>query len=64
MRPKGVGELNVVYKNEMFRLPVIVLEGKVPTLLGRDWLSQIKLSWNELFPVEIQCGNRWKSRTD
>ena len=53
MRPKGVGELNVVYKSEMFRLPMIVLEGKVPTLLGRDWLSQIKLSWNELFPVEI-----------
>ena len=31
LRPKGVGELNVVYKSEMFRLPVIVLEGKVPT---------------------------------
>ena len=31
----------------------MVLEGKVPNLLGRDWLSWIKLKWNELFPARV-----------
>ena len=53
VRPKGVGDLEVVYKTQKFRLSVVVLEGKVPTLLGRDWLSQIMLCWNELYPLNV-----------
>ena len=42
-----------MYRDQEFKLPVVVLEGKVPTLLGRDWLSKIKLKWDELFPMKV-----------
>ena len=53
VRPAGVGEVHVNYRNQVMKLPVTVLDGKVPTLLGRDWLDKLKLDWAELFPVKI-----------
>ena len=53
VRPVGVGEVHVNYRNQVMKLPVTVLDGKVPTLLGRDWLDKLKLDWAELFPVKI-----------
>ena len=31
-------------------MPVTVVRGNVPTLLGRDWLSTLKMNWPDLFP--------------
>lgn len=53
VRPKGVGKLKVAYKGQKFMLPIVVLDGNVPTLLGRDWLNKITLNWEELFQVKI-----------
>ena len=50
VRPLGVGLLDVVYGDQRCELPVTVVKGNVPTLMGRDWLSQLKLKWHELFP--------------
>ena len=29
-------------------LPLVVVKGEGPTLLGRNWLSQIRLDWSEI----------------
>ena len=34
------------------KLPITVIDGTVPALLGRDWLSKIRLNWTELFSVD------------
>ena len=50
--PQGVGEVNVVYQDQQSQLPITVVDGNVPNLLGRDWLGKLKLKWEELFPLE------------
>jgi hypothetical protein len=42
--------VKVRYGQQECRLPVTVVKGNVPALLGRDWLHHLKLSWHELFP--------------
>ena len=44
-------------------LPVTVVESNAPTLLGRDWLSALKLDWNNLFPgAEAQIKKLWDEK--
>lgn len=36
----------VKYQNQEFdKLPLLIAEGQRSSLLGRDWLSKIKLNW-------------------
>ena len=41
VKPKGVGEVEVIYKEQKRKLFLTVVEGNVPTLLGRDWLERL-----------------------
>lgn len=34
---------------EFYKLPLLIGKGQRPSLLGRDWLSKIKLNWQEVF---------------
>ena len=57
VKPKGTGTVDVEYYCPKFgkqrrKLKVTVVDMKVPTLLGREWLSEIKLDWHQLFPVK------------
>ena len=36
------------YKGQVTRLPLIVVEGSGPTLLGRSWLEHVILDWQEV----------------
>ena len=36
LKPVGIGRLEVEYNSIKLSLPIVVLEGKVPTLLGRN----------------------------
>ena len=40
---------NVEYDDKIYRLPVVVLAGNGPILLGCSWLYHIPLQWNKLF---------------
>ena len=42
---KGKITCEVSYKGQTYTLPLIVLAGEGPTLLGRDWMQQIRLDW-------------------
>ena len=35
------------------KLPLIVKKGEGPSLLGKNWLSAIKLDWQQIFKVEV-----------
>ena len=46
--PKGEAEVKVEYGGQTCRLPLLVTRGKWPSLLGRNWLSDLRLNWKEL----------------
>ena len=48
---KVVGEIQVLvkYNNQKEILQAIVVAGKAPNLLGRNWLEKVKLNWQEVF---------------
>ena len=43
--------LPVVYEWPELMLPLIVVDGDGPPLLGRNWLEQLKLNWRNIFHV-------------
>ena len=46
---KDTAMCKVKYDDKIYRLPVIVLAGDGPILLGRSWLYHIPLQWTKLF---------------
>ena len=44
----GVIDVPVVYESQSATLPLVVTKGDQPNLFGRNWLSKLKLDWNEL----------------
>ena len=47
----GQLDVDVVYREQHTRLPVVVVKGSGLTLMGRDWLSRIRLNWQSVFSV-------------
>ena len=45
----GCVDVHVKHSNQEATLPLIVVKGEGPSLLGRNWLSQLKLNWHEIF---------------
>ena len=37
--------MNVCYDGVEYSLPLLIVGGKGPALLGRNWLEKIKLNW-------------------
>ncbi|KAK3092066.1 hypothetical protein FSP39_024867 [Pinctada imbricata] len=48
----GTVAVHVDYESFSGNLHVIVVKGRGPNLLGRDWLKSLKLNWNEIFAVK------------
>ena len=48
---RGCCNVNTVYQGQTGVMPLLIVEGDGPTLLGRDWLSQIKLDWRQIHQV-------------
>ena len=40
--------VNVCYKEQTIHLPLILVAGSGPSLLGQDWLQHIRLNWKAL----------------
>ena len=45
VKPKGSCSVNVCYDGIEYSLPLFVVGGKGPALVGRNWLEKIKLNW-------------------
>ena len=46
--------VEVIYKTQIKTLPLLVIAGEGPSLLGRNWLTQLKLDWHELYQIHQQ----------
>ncbi|XP_071810750.1 uncharacterized protein [Apostichopus japonicus] len=42
----------ITYQGRPYQLPAYIVKGKRPSLLGREWLRDIKLDWHSIFAVE------------
>ena len=45
---KGTLPVDIQHKDQKACLQLVVATGRGPSLLGRDWLSKIRLDWTEL----------------
>ena len=44
-------DVEVSYQGQNVTLPLLIVPGKGPNLMGRNWLEHIKLNWSELHNV-------------
>ena len=51
---KGCIKVNVKYQNQEKQLPLVVVAGEGPSLLGCDCLAHIKLNWSSLHNVQSE----------
>ena len=50
----GIADMKVEYKGQTMTLPLLVIPGAGPPLLGRDWLNVLRLDWKSIFQVHSQ----------
>jgi len=50
---RGVYNAEVKVKNERHRLPLLVVAGSGPSLVGRNWLHSIRLDWPSIFQLKV-----------
>ena len=46
--------VTVVYGEQKAKLPLLVVPGSGPSLLGRNWLKLIHLNWPEIKKVSLE----------
>lgn len=47
----------VKHEGQEWRLPLVVVKGNKPPLLGRNWLRKIKLNWATIFRIDESKGD-------
>jgi hypothetical protein len=52
----GQIEVNVKYEHQNVSLPLLIVRGNGPALMGRDWLQCIKLQWPKLLHLNSELG--------
>ena len=50
----GQALVKVVYGEQEAKVPVLVVPGDGPSLLGRNWLKLIRLNWPEIKKVSLE----------
>ena len=50
----GVVDVTVKYQGKMSTLPLYVVRGIYPSLLGRNWLTVVKLDWKHILTVRSE----------
>ncbi|XP_038139940.1 uncharacterized protein K02A2.6-like [Cyprinodon tularosa] len=50
----GVADVEVIYGQQVKTLPLVVVKGTGPSLLGRAWLETLKLKWDEIKHVRTE----------
>ena len=48
----GSMEVDVVYGTQHCTLPLLVIKGNGPSLLGRDWLKHFELDWKAIYTLQ------------
>lgn len=50
----GIANVEVSAKGKSTQLPLTIVSGNGPTLLGRNWLDKIKINWSKINNVSTQ----------
>ena len=50
----GEVQLPVRYQGQSVKLTAVIVKGNNPALLGRDWLTKLKLDWSRIFTVKSE----------
>lgn len=58
MKPKGSLDVVVSYEGIEYHLPLLVVKGKGPALLGRNWLEEIRLNWHMIMQLPVTQENQ------
>ena len=58
VKPKGSCTVNVSYQGADYTLPLLVVGGEGPVLLGGNWLEQIKLYWPGIKQLTSTCHDK------
>ena len=61
---KGKIQVDVTLQHQRATLPLLVVQGNGPTLLGRDWLQVIQLDWSKLHSVHSVSKNDLQEALD
>ena len=56
--------VEVVYKGRHYMLLVIVVAGKGPNLMGRNWLNIIKWDWSQMFYIGERKSETWRQEIE
>ena len=48
----GENTVHVQYQTQQVNLPIVVTKGEGLALMGRDWLSKLKLDWHQISNVQ------------
>ncbi len=51
----GAVQVHIEYDGQTAQLTLIIVKGDGPTLLGRDWLSAIRLDWPQTSSSKLQA---------
>ena len=54
VKPKGSAKVMVSYEGRDYQLPLLVVRGDGPALLGRNWSEQIQLNWQMIKQLTTQ----------
>jgi len=54
LRVQGCLMVDVTYGEQREALPLLVIAGSGPSLMGRDWLQKIRLDWHRLVLYHLQ----------
>ena len=57
----GPVQVAMKYQGQENKLSTLAVEGSGPSLLGRDWLKEVKLDWKKLFKMNMD-GKQVESR--
>ena len=44
------------YQSEVVELPLVIVSGDRPALLGRNWMEMMKLDWSSIRAVTLETG--------
>ena len=50
----GYMQAQVQYENQKATVPLFIIEGKGPSLIGRDWMTKIQFNWNTVKQISAQ----------
>lgn len=57
----GEARVQVAYRDQEAVLPVVITGNDGPVLMGRDWLSVLKLDWGQIKQISLESVNKLDS---